>query len=37
MTAALILEDGEVFAGRSVGADGVAFGEAVFATGMTGY
>ncbi len=37
MTAALVLEDGEVFAGRSVGADGVAFGEAVFATAMTGY
>jgi carbamoyl-phosphate synthase small subunit len=37
MSAALILEDGEVFAGRSVGADGVAFGEAVFATAMTGY
>jgi carbamoyl-phosphate synthase small subunit len=37
VTAALVLEDGEVFAGRSVGADGVAFGEAVFATAMTGY
>ena len=37
MTAALVLEDGEVFAGRPVGADGVAFGEAVFATAMTGY
>jgi carbamoyl-phosphate synthase small subunit len=37
MTAALVLEDGEVFPGRSVGADGVAFGEAVFATAMTGY
>ena len=37
MSAALILEDGEVFAGRSVGAEGVAFGEAVFATAMTGY
>jgi carbamoyl-phosphate synthase small subunit len=37
VTAALRLEDGEVFAGRSVGADGVAFGEAVFATAMTGY
>ena len=34
---ALYLEDGEVFAGRSVGAEGVAFGEAVFATAMTGY
>ncbi len=37
MSAGLYLEDGEVFAGRSVGADGVAFGEAVFATAMTGY
>src|SRR5437773_1471648 len=37
MTPQLVLEDGEVFAGRSVGADGVAFGEAVFATAMTGY
>jgi carbamoyl-phosphate synthase small subunit len=37
MTGALVLEDGEVFAGRSVGAEGVAFGEAVFATAMTGY
>jgi carbamoyl-phosphate synthase small subunit len=37
MTAALVLEDGELFAGRSVGAEGVAFGEAVFATPMTGY
>jgi carbamoyl-phosphate synthase small subunit len=33
----LVLEDGEVFAGESVGAEGVAFGEAVFATAMTGY
>ena len=33
----LALEDGEVFSGRSVGADGVAFGECVFATAMTGY
>jgi carbamoyl-phosphate synthase small subunit len=33
----LILEDGTVFPGRSVAADGVAFGEAVFTTGMTGY
>jgi carbamoyl-phosphate synthase small subunit len=33
----LILEDGTVFGGRSVAADGVAFGEAVFTTGMTGY
>jgi carbamoyl-phosphate synthase small subunit len=33
----LLLEDGTVLRGRSVGADGVAFGEAVFTTGMTGY
>jgi carbamoyl-phosphate synthase small subunit len=34
---ALILEDGTVFAGESVGADRFAFGEAVFTTSMTGY
>jgi carbamoyl-phosphate synthase small subunit len=34
---ALILEDGAVFAGESVGAEGYAFGEAVFTTSMTGY
>jgi carbamoyl-phosphate synthase small subunit len=33
----VLLEDGTVFRGRSVGADGVAFGEAVFTTAMTGY
>lgn len=33
----LLLEDGNVFRGRSVAADGLAFGEAVFTTGMTGY
>jgi carbamoyl-phosphate synthase small subunit len=33
----LLLEDGTVFRGRSVGAGGAAFGEAVFTTGMTGY
>jgi len=33
----LVLEDGAVFRGRSVAAPGVAFGEAVFTTGMTGY
>ena len=33
----LLLEDGTVFRGRSVAVDGVAFGEAVFTTGMTGY
>ena len=37
MTGALILEDGAVFAGESVGAGGYAFGEAVFTTSMTGY
>ncbi len=33
----LVLEDGSVFPGRSVAADGAAFGEAVFTTAMTGY
>jgi carbamoyl-phosphate synthase small subunit len=33
----LLLEDGATFPGRSVGAEGVAFGEAVFTTAMTGY
>ncbi|HEY6962245.1 MAG TPA: glutamine-hydrolyzing carbamoyl-phosphate synthase small subunit [Gaiellaceae bacterium] len=37
MIGALILEDGTVFAGESVGAEGFAFGEAVFTTSMTGY
>lgn len=37
MTGYLVLEDGEIFAGESVGAPGFAFGEAVFATAMTGY
>jgi carbamoyl-phosphate synthase small subunit len=37
MTGALVLEDGTVFAGESVGAEGFAFGEAVFTTSMTGY
>ncbi|MFJ3233022.1 glutamine-hydrolyzing carbamoyl-phosphate synthase small subunit [Streptomyces sp. NPDC086787] len=35
--AVLVLEDGRVFRGRSYGAVGVTFGEAVFSTGMTGY
>jgi len=35
--ALLVLEDGTTFRGRSVGAPGTAFGEAVFNTGMTGY
>jgi carbamoyl-phosphate synthase small subunit len=33
----LLLEDGELFPGEPVGADGTALGEAVFATAMTGY
>jgi carbamoyl-phosphate synthase small subunit len=33
----LALEDGTVFRGESVGAEGSALGEAVFATAMTGY
>ena len=32
-----MLEDGTVFAGESVGAEGFAFGEAVFTTSMSGY
>jgi carbamoyl-phosphate synthase small subunit len=35
--ALLVLEDGRAFAGRSYGAPGETFGEAVFSTGMTGY
>ncbi|WP_040685116.1 carbamoyl-phosphate synthase domain-containing protein, partial [Nocardiopsis halotolerans] len=35
--AILVLEDGRVFRGRSFGATGETFGEAVFNTGMTGY
>jgi carbamoyl-phosphate synthase small subunit len=37
MTGFLVLEDGTVFRGESVGAPGFAFGEAVFTTAMTGY
>ncbi len=37
MTGFLALEDGAIFRGESVGAEGVAFGEAVFTTAMTGY
>ena len=37
MTGFLALEDGTVFHGESVGAEGAAFGEAVFTTAMTGY
>jgi carbamoyl-phosphate synthase small subunit len=35
--ALLVLEDGRAFHGESFGAAGETFGEAVFATGMTGY
>ena len=37
MSGFLVLEDGSLFRGRSVGALDVAFGEAVFTTAMTGY
>ena len=37
MSGLLALEDGTAFVGESVGADGIAVGEAVFATAMTGY
>jgi carbamoyl-phosphate synthase small subunit len=37
MTGFLVLEDGTLFRGESVGAPGFAFGEAVFTTAMTGY
>jgi carbamoyl-phosphate synthase small subunit len=33
----LVLEDGRTFRGESFGAEGETFGEAVFATGMSGY
>jgi carbamoyl-phosphate synthase small subunit len=35
--AILVLEDGRTFSGEAYGARGETFGEAVFATGMTGY
>ena len=35
--AILVLEDGRAMHGRSFGAVGTTFGEAVFSTGMTGY
>jgi carbamoyl-phosphate synthase small subunit len=35
--ALLVLEDGRAFRGEAYGAEGEAFGEAVFTTGMTGY
>ena len=37
MAAALVLEDGTVFSGRSVGAAGIAAGEACFTTSSAGY
>src|SRR5437763_15494088 len=37
MSALLVLEDGRTFRGEGYGARGETFGEAVFATGMTGY
>ncbi|CAB4666777.1 MAG: glutamine-hydrolyzing carbamoyl-phosphate synthase small subunit [Actinobacteria bacterium] len=36
-SAYLVLDDGRIFEGESWGASGETFGEAVFATGMTGY
>jgi carbamoyl-phosphate synthase small subunit len=36
-SAALVLEDGTIYRGTAYGAEGTALGEAVFATGMTGY
>ncbi len=36
-TALLVLEDGRTFTGSAFGAAGETFGEAVFATGMSGY
>ena len=35
--ALLVLEDGTVFHGISIGADGISVGEVVFNTSMTGY
>lgn len=36
-TAFFVLDDGRIFEGKSWGAEGKVFGEAVFQTGMTGY
>ncbi|ORU92806.1 MAG: carbamoyl-phosphate synthase small subunit [Cycloclasticus sp. symbiont of Poecilosclerida sp. N] len=36
-TAILVLEDGSVFYGQSIGAEGITTGEVVFNTSMTGY
>ena len=35
--ALILLEDGTVFHGKSIGIEGQAFGELCFNTGMTGY
>ncbi|MCI7577502.1 MAG: carbamoyl phosphate synthase small subunit, partial [Spirochaetia bacterium] len=35
--ALLVLENGQIFEGKSIGATGVTLGEAVFTTGMNGY
>ena len=35
--AILLLADGTVFEGKSIGTDGTAFGEICYNTGMTGY
>lgn len=37
MRAILLLEDGSIYEGESIGAPGTTIGEAVFATAMTGY
>lgn len=37
MTAVLVIEDGTIVYGEKCGAEGTAFGELVFNTGMTGY
>ncbi len=37
MSALLVLEDGTVFRGKSIGAEGLTVGEVVFNTAMTGY
>lgn len=37
MKAILLLEDGTLYEGESIGAPGITIGEAVFATAMTGY
>ena len=33
----VLLEDGTIFHGKSIGLDGTAYGELCFNTGMTGY